>query len=292
MRVYFLSEKQSALFLGGVYLGLVDGFERSTQLNPDDGIFCEIAPPNGYLPVRFRFDGNFLLDPPPNVNLYFTENAVCVYCFGFLSENQTLRVLFQKRIGGTLFTLYRQGTLQLNVENETGFHIVPLSDAFEECNIIPYGHDFLVEGDGAFLLLSYDGKTVVKSEGKVLDAGDTLRAEVPFHDSMGHSAVCEWKNGELVSSAIRTAFEPSEATFALALFESALIGADCTPFLADNLLEKADALKEFLGDYRSVVLTGEQDKVGLVYERKERVFDVRYYRISVESCKVTNIKPI
>lgn len=292
MRVYFLSEKQSALFLGGVYLGLVDGFERSTQLDPDDGIFCEVAPGKGFLSVRFRFDNEFLLDPPPNVRLYFTENAVCVYCHGFLYENQTLNVLFQKRIGGTLFTLYRQGTLQLNAENETGFHILPLQDAFENCSIKPFGRDYLVEGDGAFLWLSYDGKQIVKSEGTVLEANDTLRAEVPFHDSMGHTAVCEWKDGELVSSSIRTAFEPTEATFALALFESALIGADCTPFLADNLLEKADALKEFLGDYRSVVLTGERDKVGLVYERKERIFDVRYYRVSVENGKITNIKPV
>ncbi|MCM1225065.1 MAG: hypothetical protein NC548_62500 [Lachnospiraceae bacterium] len=273
-------------------MGIVDGFERSITLDPEDGIFCEIAPSGGYLPVRFRFDGDFLLNPPPNVRLYFTENAVCVYCFGFLYENQTLSVLFQKRIDGTLFTLCRQGTLQLNMENETGFHLLPISGAFENCTVKPYGSNYLLEGDGGFLLLSRNGKTLVKSEGKILEAGETLRAEVPFHDSMGHTAVCEWQGDTLVSSSIRTACEPSEATFALALFESALIGADCKPFLAESLIEKADALQEFLGDYRSVVLTGEKDKIGLVYERKERIFDVRYFRVSVTDGKVSNIRPV
>ena len=129
------------------------------------------------------------------------------------------------------------------------------------------------------------------SEGKVLSCDNTLKAEVPFHDCMGHTAVCEWSGGELVSCSVRTAYEPTEATFALALFESALIGADCTPFLADNLAEKAAALKEYLGDYRSVVLTAERDKIGLAYERKERVFDVRYFLVEMREGKISNISP-
>ncbi len=292
MQIYFLSDKPSALFVNGVYLGLVDGFERSVEIDPRDGVFCEVAPGNGFLPIGFRFDGDFLLAPPPHVNLYFTENAVAVFCFGFLYENQTLRVLMQRRVENTLFTLCRQGSVQLNFENETGFHLIPLSDAFENCSVKAVGQDFLLEGENAFALILHDGTVAVKSEGKVLSAEDTLRAEIPFHDSLAHTAVCEWKDGALVSSSIRTANEPTEAPFALALFESALIGADCTPFFAENLIEKAGSLKEFLGDYSSVVLTPEPNKIGLVYERKERVFDVRYFRVTVESGKIANITPV
>ena len=55
MKVYFLSQKPSALTLNGVYLGMIDGFERSVELNPDDKILAEIAPA-GFVPLRFVID--------------------------------------------------------------------------------------------------------------------------------------------------------------------------------------------------------------------------------------------
>jgi len=60
---------------------------------------------------------------------------------------------------------------------------------------------------------------------------------------------------------VRTASEPQADTFAIAFFESILIGADPLPFLHETLSEKADSLREFLGDFRSVVLTEARDRV-------------------------------
>lgn len=292
MRVYFLAEKSCALRVNGIHLGLVDGFERSTRIQPSDDVFCELLPADGFLPVRFTFNEAFLLDPPPQIRLYYTENAVAVYACGFLRADQTMRVLWQKRFADSLLTLMSQGKIQLNLQNETGFHLIELPDDFQTCSVKPRAEGFLLETENAFSIIKRDGTILLRSEGRVLEAQETLKAEIPFHDSAGHSAVCEWKNGELISCAIRSAREPTAATFALALFESALIGADVLPFLSPALAEKADSLKEYLGDYRSVVLTAESDKVGLVYTRKERVFDVRYFRIETENGKISNIKPI
>ena len=66
---------------------------------------------------------------------------------------------------------------------------------------------------------------------------------------------------------------------------------DPSPYLHESIRGKAASLKEFLGDYRSVVLTDRPERVGLVYERKERVFDVRYFTIAVEDGKISNIIP-
>ncbi len=278
--------------MNGVHLGLVDGFERSTQLQPSDGVFCELLPSGGFLPVRFSFDEAFLLDPPPQIRLYYTENAVAVYAYNFLRADQTMRVLWQERLSDCLLTLFLQGKLLLDLQNETGFHLLELPDALETCKVKAHAEGILLEAENAFLLLKRDGTALVRSEGRVLQSEGTLKAEIPFHDSSGHSAVCEWKNGELTACSIRTAREPTAATFALALFESALIGADILPFLSPALEKKADSLKEYLGDYRSVVLTAEPDKVGLVYARKERIFDVRYFRVETQDGKVSNIKPL
>lgn len=289
MRVFFLSEKAGGLTVNGAYLGMVDGFERSAELDPRDGLFCECAP-FGYAPVCFRLDEDFLLDPPPQIQLYHTRQGVGVYICDFVRSDPTLSVLWQERVSRSRLTLCMQGRLTLNLENETGFHLISLPERLIDCRPSPCGEDILLEGSGAFVLLSREGEIRVSAEGRVLERNELLRAEVPFHDSAGHTAVMEWKEGALQTCSIRTAREPSEATFALALFESALIGADCEPYLAEDLKPKAGQLRSFLGEYTSVVLTEEPDLVGLVFERKPRVFDVRYFRVTLQDGKVSNIQ--
>lgn len=287
MRVYFLSEKRGALTVGGAYFGVVDGFERSAEVDPADGLWCECAA-IGYAPVRFRFDENFLFAPPPHVKLYFSGGDVAVWLYDYLRDDPSLRVLRQETVDGSRLTLCMQGRLQLNLENETGFHLIPLPESLERCKPFPCCGGILLESADRFLLLSRDGETVAQGEGKVLEKGASLKAEVRLLDSAGHTALCEWRGTELVSCTLRASRPPTDATFALAFFESVLLGADVTPLLSEALQPKAGALKEFLGDFKEVALKG-GNLAGLVYERRERVFEVRTFRVDVENGKVTNI---
>ena len=289
MKVYFFSEKPSALTLNGVYLGMIDGFERSVELDPDDGVYVEITPAD-CLPLRFTIDQDFLFSPPPQINLYYTDSAVAVYAFGFVREDQTLKVLQETRLGNAHFTIYRQGGLYLRFDyGKTCVH--PLDDGFEECEIKEIDDGYLLIGKTNFLLLDRNGNVFVRSEGEVLEAGETLKAEIPFHDALGHTVISEWRGGRLLSSSIRTKRAPTEATYALALFESLLVGGDPAPYLHEKIRDKADSLREFLGNYLSVVLCDETNRIGLVYERKKGVYDVRYFYVSVEEGKISNISP-
>ncbi len=283
-----MAETTCALTVNGVYLGIVDGFERTCELQPADRVFCELKPCDR-LPVSFFFDEDFLLAPPPQIKLYYTERGVAIYAENFSYADQTLRVIWQKRFGNALLTLCTQGKLQLNLQCGGELHLLELPDALSDCQVSPLGDDFLLEGDGAFARISREGKLLLFSEGKVLERGEHLRAEVPFRDSAQHTAVCAWEGDKLVECTVRTASEPQADTFAIAFFESILIGADPLPFLHDTLSEKADSLREFLGDFRSVVLTEARDRVGLVYKRKERIYDLRYFRIELCDGKIKNI---
>lgn len=290
MQVYFLAERECILTLGGAVVGLVDTFERSVELEPED-LLCTLTPFGGYLPVSFRIDDKFFLSPPPEVTLYFLNgrHAVALYVHGFFRSDQSLRVLWQEYVNGARLTLLRQGKLLLDLETEAGFTLVPLDDALENCRALPQDDGFLLCTDEGFCLLSRTGEVLVRSEGRVLETGERLKAEVPFHDSRGHVALCEWERGELVSCTLRTARSPAPATFALALFESVLLGLDPSPFLSPEL--SADALREYLGNFVSVVLTDEENKVGLVYPRRERIFDVRYFTVETDGRRVANIIP-
>ncbi len=289
MRVYFLSERPAVLTVNGLFLGSVDGFERTAELDPKDGCFLECKPVGGFLPVRFRFDESFLFDPPPQVELYFIRGGVAIFCKHFLREDGVMHVLLQKQLAGTRFTLFVQGRVQLSVENETGFHLVDLPDALERADIFEAGGCFTVEGEDTFCILSRSGEVLEEAHGKVVERGKTVVAETPLADSLGHIAVCSWEEGKRTSLSLRARREPTDATFALALFESVLAGGDPAPFLADALLEKADALKEFLGPFLFVLPCEDPAEVGLGYQRRARVFDVRYFRVQVEGGKVANI---
>ncbi len=290
MRVIFLAERPCVLSVNGLYLGSVDGFERSAELDPKDGVFLDFRAP-ACLPVCFRFDEKFLLHPPEGVTLYYVGEGVALSVGDFLRADASMRVIWQERLGGSLATLYVQGRVQLTLQNEAGFFLFRLSDAFERAALSMQGANYLLEGEGMFLLFTREGRELVRSEGTILSRENGITAEIPFHDSMGHTAVCRYENGVLAEAKIRSRLSPTPATYALALFESALIGADCTPFLGDALKEKAGALKEYLGAYTAAVPLG--DAVGLVYPVRERVFEVRPYAVTLgEDGKIENLRPV
>ena len=291
MRVYFLSEKPCFLKAGGLPLGAVDGFERTAELDPADGVLLEFLCP-GHHPAVFSFGEEFLFSPPENVEVYFTRTGVAVYVSRFLPTDCTLKPLAQQRIGGALCTLYRQGGIQLSVQTETGFHIADLPDAFEQASIFASGENILLEAPSAFCILDREGRILTQSEGTVSERDPVVVAEVPFHDSLGHTARCSYENGKLTACSIRTARQPTPATYALALFETVLIGGDVLPFLAEGLAEKAASLGEYLGGFRSVVLGASPDEAGLVYPVRPRVYEVRYFRVTLEEDgKISNIRP-
>ncbi len=291
MRVFFLSEKPCALFVNGLLLGNIDGFERSVELDPADGVLCECKPERFHT-LRFRFDETFLFAPPPEAKLYFTRTGVAVYLSGFQRIDQSLRVVARRNVGGTTYTLCVQGRVRLISENGSTSREEILPDAFENAALHEAGEFLLIEGDDCFCLADGEGRIVLQSDGHVMERGARLVAEVPLKDCRRHTALCTWEGGVLKACTLRAAGEPTEATFAVALFESALIGADCAPFLSPALQEKAGALKEFLGDFLSVVVTPDPAVVGLVYRERERVYEVRYFVVETTDGKISNITPV
>ncbi len=290
MQLYFLAERECILTLGGAVVGIADSFERSVELDPADEVLCTLTPFGGYLPVSFRIDEDLLLSPPPQVTVYHMgAGRAALYIGGFLRSDQSLKVLWQREVGGALLTLLRQGRLFLDIRTAEGVFLTELPDALETCSPEAQDGGFLLTAADAFALLSPQGEVLVETEGRVTQAGETVRAEVPFHDCCGHTALCEWRQGTLLSCTLRSARGPTPATFALALFESVLIGLDPAPFLSPEL--DAAALKEYLGSFVSVVLADREDCVGLVYPRRERVFDVRYFTVETDGQRVCNIVP-
>lgn len=218
MRVYFLSELPCRCFVSGLYLGAVDGHERTIELSPQDGHLVELIAP-GYRPIRFLFDEAFLLTPPACARLYFSEGEVAVYLSGFLSEDTHLRPIWQERRGGVLLTLYMQGGVQLSIESAKGFFLTPLPAAFADAKLTYAGETFLLETSDSFAILSEEGTVLTLADGTVSERGPSVLAEVPLHDCLGHTAVCRYEGGKLAACTLRAGREASAYTKIVALFE-------------------------------------------------------------------------
>ena len=288
MRVYFFSDIPCAFFVNGMHLGRIDSFARAMELAPMDGAFCECKAP-AYAPVRFRFDEDFLFEPPENTELYFHRGAVTVHIADFVRADPTLRVIWQRHFAGCLLTLCVQGRVVLNFERERRFVQIALPFCFETCRASLAGEHILLECSTAFCLLDRDGNVLVRSDGTVAERGGTIVADVPLHDALGHVMRCRYEGGRLAACDVLSARAPTEATVALALFESVLSGLDPAPCLAPALAEKAGLLREFLGNFCAAVPLQEPGAVGLVYPRKPHVFDVRDVLVTLEGGKVANL---
>ena len=312
MKVYFLSSKPCILTLNGAYFGLTDTFERFAELSPKDNIFAQFTPEDG-LPIKFFLNENIRFHPPERCEVYLLRDGLAIFARDFPSSDTLLKAITQEREGKTLVTVFRQGSVQISIEGPDGFFIAPLPPSFEECRLQFYQNFILVASPTQIALFSAKGQRLLLENATEfsLEKG-TLVATLPLSDRLNRTAKCTW---ELTGEEIKqTAFTVNQQTrvhlplgenapyetvesqnirdeiLPYAFFESVLIGADYESFLCDELKPKADGLKEFLGEYESVVLTQTPNVCGLVRKKAERLFEVDEYRVEIANGKITDVK--
>ena len=296
MKIYFLSSTPCALFLNGAYFGLTDLFERFLDVQPKDEIFAEFIPEHA-LPIRFFITENLRFSPPDGCEVYLLKDGIAVYAKDFPPRDLALQVLSQARQNGMLVTLFKQGNLQLSVEENGELFLANLPIGCNSSSIEIYR--------SLILLKEAERLTVFNSRAELLLCekitscqidGDEITALLPISDRLGRVAECTWKIE--TSSLKRTRFtvkqrqtddEPPEGLIAYAFFESVLIGAEFSELLSDELKEKASVLGEFLGDFIAVTLTQDPNETGLVYKKAERLYELRYVRTVLEKGKICDI---
>ena len=297
MKIYFLSSRPCALTLNGVFFGITDLFERSAEVCLADKIFACFTP-QGSLPLSFFITEEIINTPPDGCEVYLLRDGIAIYAQDFPPSDFTLRPLLQAREGEKLATVFSQGSLQLSIESPLGFFNAKLPPSFTPNSISFHREYLLLEGEGKIALFSIEGKLLLSE--KIVEYslnGDTLNATIPLSDRLQRQAKCEWtlQNGEckltrfLLSQSSATDKTPPDL-LAYAFFESVLIRADFTAFLADELIPDAENIRAFLGNFIAVTLTHEPTVCGLVRKKKERLFLVEYYSVEIEKGKIIDVK--
>ena len=297
MKIYFLSSIPCELTLNGVFYGVTDRFERFVNLSLSDGIFAKFTP-QGSLPVGFFINEALLLSPPRGVELYLLPESIAVYVKDFPPTDFLLRPVTQARFGNLLVSVFQQGNLQLSIQTEKNFFIRPLPPAFTVCTLSLHSSLIFVEGEKHLAVFTQEGACVFLEE--ILDftcSEKELIATMPLSDVRSQVVICTYTLSE--KGLERTGFtlqaqgenerNVQENLLAYAFFESVLLGLDYARFLGEELKEKAEVLPAFLGEFSSVVLTENPMRCGLVYPKKEGVFEVRHFSVNVENGKILDV---
>lgn len=311
MKVYFLSSKPCILTLNGAYFGLTDTFERYAELSPKDNLFAEFTPESGQ-PIRFFLNEDIRLNPPSRCEVYLLKDGLAVYAKDFPSTDLTLGVITQERERDMLVTVFAQGGVQVSIESGKGFFLSTLPPSFETCKLEFYQDFALISSPTQIALYNRLGERLLLEYATAFSMKNgVLNATLPLSDSLNRTAECSW---ELIENqAKQTSFtivqqtkvsllerETDETRGAIvrdeilpyAFLESALLGLDCSGYFCDELKEKAESIKEFLGDYQSVVLTKTPSICGLVRKKADRLFEVDEYFVELKDGKITDVKRI
>ena len=298
MKIYFLSSMPAALTVNGAYLGIVDGFERFAELALRDNLFIRFEPENA-LPIGFFLTEQIRFSPPENCEVYLLKDGIAIYARDFPPNDCTLKPITQKREGDCLATVFRQGEVQLALQTQHGAFTAPLPRSFADCELSFHEGLIFVHNENSLAIFTQNGDCVfLETIHSYRVEEQTLTAVLPLLDSLGRKAECTYTLSERGVERISFTLmqersihgNPREELLAYAFFESVLLGADYACFLHDELAEKAEEIKAFLGKFIAVTVTENPFVCGLVRPKAERLFEVAYYTVEISEGKITDIQ--
>ena len=295
MRIYFLSSEPAALYIGGVYFGQTHDFERYAEICLQDGLPVRWEA-EGMHPITFLLDERLPLQPPTGVSVYRLPNGLALYCDGFLSTDETLCLIAQARKGDILATVCRQGGVFLGIDSPMGFFSATLPPSFASCGLFFVGNLVGVKTDQSVAIFSTDAKRLLLERYTEIEEDEgELRLTIPLSDRYGRQADCRYEIGE--DGLRRTSYQlqqtetaDKDGLIAYAFFESVRIGADFSVFLCEELQNNADSVRDFLGNFSCVLPTESPKQCLLVYQKAERLFDVRPFFVELKEDTIVDIR--
>ena len=308
MTVYFLSATPAILQLNGIYVGLINSFERKIDVDLTGDVMAQITPDGNAQPVNFFINHKFLSAPPPCVDVYLGDGECILFFKYFESKSPAFKVLDQTTFFGNTVTLFRQGTLFVSVDGANYFlHPLPNDFAFKR-----FEEHYFSNGENALFLVGEKCLAVLDESGELLFCdrvdefcveGDlTITKRLATCRQIEQRKKFSLANGKLsLLSCATTEVAPLKPhLIPFAFFECTLHGGDFAHYLCDGLKDRAHMLAEYLGDFCDVVvptdnfyLRHDEDRaVGLVYRKKNNLFQIDYFAVDLKENKVSNVRKI
>lgn len=305
MKIYFLSSRTAGLKLNGVYLGLIDKFERFVNADLSTPILAEAVPEGNAQTATFFIDENFLKNPPDFVDVYSMGGDVIINIVRYAPKDEGIKVIAQKMFAGMTVTLFLNGGLPCLIAEGATVENYTLSEGFARASLsenkIGGRPVLLVEGEGCLSVLSETGKRVFYNAAESWQTGDRLEITVAFNTCAGCKAHCFF---EYDGAQMKLAESKTEETVAVkdellhfAFFESVMTRADCGKYLCEELKPRAGELYSFLGEFVDVSVPPQKfceehpslRAAGLTYPLAANRYEIKFFAVDVDGGKITNV---
>lgn len=310
MHYYFLSNFSAVIKIDGVYLGALGKSAKTFECDKNSVPLVEVTslsfPCTTY---AFLLNEKFLTTPNDHVSVTDLKGG---YFIKFLLPASTdFSVIKQEKFTGLTATIFNQNGLKLSIETEKDFYYENLDFSFESASVFPvklFGNAFLgIEfvGDKKRLLLYKIADCVQKKFSAEVDdfnfdngfytkycLKDIAKHIVEIHWQFTNDEFCEGQKTITQSQNFHVENLPKEV-LPYAFLEELLIGGKIDEYLAQNILSKADRLKGYFGEFLGVCPPPsfrKQNEVGLIYTKKNNIFEVNYFTFEFEKDKICNVK--
>lgn len=302
MKVYFLSAQTCALTVNGAYFGITDSFEKFATVSLKDKLCVCFTPQNG-LPLCFFLTEDILFTPPDGCDVYLCGDALAIYAHTFPARDNRLKIITQNTCENLVVTVFQQGEVQATFQTPENVMIAYLPPSFTACTVTFWENFCLFQAPEYLSIYTKQGECVFQERASAFRIdNDTLHVTLPISDALGFVAETQWQIQDNALTRVQYTLKQirpaalqgdiQTAMLAYAFFESVRIGADVTSIINEEMQTEQDSLRNYLGDFLSVVLTDTTNVCGLVYKKAKRLYQVRYFQITIANEKITDVSPI
>ena len=312
MICFFSSEYTSALKLNGIYYGAITDVAREIKIESEN-TFIEVLPLcDNEKPVCALLNQTFFQSPP---NRTCITNLKGAYLIKFLKgySNGEFGIINQQRYPDALVTVYNDKGAKLSIDGASGFFMEKIQFEFNgveffrinsfSCNreilgVVFFGKDNLIN---LYDLNGENIRCIFSRRVNEYSFENEFSTTENLCDMAKHKIACTWDyDGKIMQEKSKTVsksdtFCVSNLTNELLPFaftEELFAGGDIREYLAENMLNNADKLRGFFGNFIGVFPPPYiKDKcVGVVYPNGNNKYLAGYFYFEIENGKITNIK--
>ena len=308
MYFYFTGEYKSAIKINGTFYGVLSQAFKTLRI--DNGCpLIEICPlEKSGQTINLILDEEFLSSPPNGVSVTNLKGGYLLKFYKKYNDNE-FKIITQQKFADCIATLFNENGLKLSIETKDDFYAETFSFNASNAQISRFelnGNKFLCLffEDNSNLIIYNIGTTTKKvfsREVKEFSTDKSFITTESYKDIAKHQIKTEWayELGEFVAKNINATFSPNFSIKNLhpklipyAFLEALSLGAEWKDYLYSHILENADKLKGFFGEYFGVIpppTFRKENEVGLVYKIKENLYSVDYYTFETIDNLISNI---
>lgn len=313
MYYYFCSDYPSVLKINGIYYGSVFNNVKSINIESESAPFIEIC---SLIPtensINLVLDQEFLNYPPENVLVTDLKGGYMLR-FNQCFNKQGFNILAQKKYSNAVVTVFNENGLKISIETPNDFFALPIAYPAQSAKI----DSFFINSTNLISVSLYNDKTLLyifTIENKIeqiffrqvnhFTLEDQFTTTENLFDMAKHSIKTTWTlEGNILKEKNRTITQHekfdlnslNEKLIPYAFLEQMLVGADISQYVSDNIALNVQMLPEYLGNFIGICPPPSFircDAVGLIYRKKQNVYQVEYFTFEIKNRKISNIEKI